>query len=69
MENKINVSVPAVPRVSSSNRVRIGPIASKPKEPSVRLVRDGQRIESIVVSCACGQEITLHCEYPNVESS
>lgn len=32
-------------------------------EPVVTLERDGEKITSIRIQCACGQVMNLHCEY------
>ncbi|MCC9602934.1 hypothetical protein LOC67_20485 [Stieleria sp. JC731] len=37
------------------------------REPEVRVIKQGDRIESIVISCTCGEEITVICGYDQSE--
>ena len=32
-------------------------------QPEIRVNKSGERIDSIVVVCPCGQEVTIVCEY------
>ena len=50
-------------------RVRIGPTKHCNAEPEVRVIKDGNRIESIVIACPCGEEITVICGYDETAST
>ena len=63
MEDKLGVSVQDRNHRMVGSRVRVGPKQHCPTEPEVRVHRDGDRIESIVIACSCGEEITVICGY------
>ena len=45
-------------------RVRVGRDANhSKKETSIKLNRNGTVIESIQITCACGEEIVVNCVY------
>lgn len=45
-------------------RVRVGRDASHcKKEPSIKLNMNGETIESIQITCSCGEEIVVNCVY------
>ncbi|MFN3191389.1 MAG: hypothetical protein ACE361_12780 [Aureliella sp.] len=45
--------------------VRIGPRnMTQEKKADIHVHKVDDRIESIVVTCACGEKITIVCEYP-----
>ena len=46
----------------SSRRALIGSSATY-KQPTIELIRDGNRIEGIIVTCSCGETIKIACEY------
>jgi hypothetical protein len=39
------------------------PCEAAKEEPKVELVRDGQRVKVIRVTCSCGEVIELQCDY------
>jgi len=43
-------------------RVKV-PRHGLPAEPRVEVVREGETIRAIDVTCSCGQRIRLHCVY------
>jgi hypothetical protein len=48
----------------SGERVRVDiPGQKPPGEPRVEVVRQGEVIRLIDITCACGQHIRLHCDY------
>jgi hypothetical protein len=51
----------------SGEGVRIGPpphaAAKGEPEPKVRAVQEGDAIRTIVVTCTCGEQIHIRCEY------
>ncbi|MCA9140199.1 MAG: hypothetical protein KDB00_25680 [Planctomycetales bacterium] len=63
MEDKLDVIVQERKKLAVGPRVRVGPKQQCATEPEVRIHREGNRIESIVISCACGEEITVICGY------
>ena len=62
-------------RNRSSNRVVVGPASSAPPAPAAatsnhstveataKLVRSPEGIDTIEVTCACGQQIVLRCDF------
>ena len=50
--------------VASTKRtkVAIGP-KTKPESPQIKLIKNGETIESIEVQCVCGETIVIQCEY------
>ena len=39
------------------------PIAPHDQEPQIEVVREGEVITVIRVSCPCGRTVDLHCDY------
>lgn len=44
------------------------PIPERRKEPIIEVLRDGNVIRTIRVSCVCGCEIDIDCEYDDKPS-
>lgn len=47
--------------------VPVGAAQPRQREPQVELVRDGQMIKSIRVTCGCGETVVLDCNYDSQE--
>ncbi len=47
-------------RIGSS--VRIGP-RGQANQPDIHVHKQGERIETIVITCSCGKQITINCDY------
>jgi transcription antitermination factor NusA-like protein len=61
---KGQVTVASVVRSESArNRVRIGPSNPSDRQAAILVQKDGQRIDSIIVTCPCGETITIVCDY------
>ena len=58
-----NARIDSVPAMHP--RVRIGPRVSPnhQRESTIRLNKNGTAIESIHITCACGEEIVVNCVY------
>ena len=69
MENKLGISVKDPAQKIPGPRVRVGPKQHCSSEPEVRVHKQGDRIESIVIACPCGEEITVICGYDETVSS
>ncbi|OYP35215.1 hypothetical protein [Rhodopirellula sp. MGV] len=77
MEDKLTVGTQARRVRAVGPRARLGGTAQlhSPNangngcrsEPEVRVMKQGNRIESIIISCACGEEITVICGYDQPE--
>lgn len=68
MENKLSVGVQERTQRPVGPRVRVGPNTLCEKEPEIRVHKEGNRIESIVIACSCGEEITVICGYDETNS-
>lgn len=42
----------------------VRPAPETPAEPNVEVVRQGDKIVRIIVTCACGERIEVECLYP-----
>jgi len=49
-------------------RVRVGRRSSDHKETKIKLNKNGTTIESIHITCACGEEIVVECVYSDAKS-
>jgi hypothetical protein len=49
-------------RVGDTRRVSV-PGSEAPSQPQVKLVRSGDVIQAIEITCTCGQQIRLKCSY------
>ncbi|QEG23396.1 hypothetical protein [Mariniblastus fucicola] len=56
------------PSAMLHSRVRVGRDANHSKEATVKLNKNGSTIESIHITCACGEEIVVNCIYPDDQS-
>ena len=63
MENKLKNLTRHGPQSTLRTRVLVGPNTAERTDPTMRLNRRGGRIESIVINCTCGEEITVVCNY------
>ncbi len=43
--------------------VPVGTFAGSTREPQVELVRDGDVVRSIRITCSCGETLVLDCDY------
>jgi hypothetical protein len=59
--------IPAARVRVSGEGVRIGPApqtaAKAEHEPKVRAIQEGDAIRTIIVTCTCGEQIHIRCEY------
>lgn len=54
----------------SEETASVGGVRSTPVgAPHIELIRDGEVIRAIDVTCGCGQRIRLRCTYPGEEAS
>ena len=56
-------------RVSEETAPVGAPRSAPVGAPHVELIRDGDVIRAIDVTCSCGQRIRLRCSYPGEETS
>ena len=63
MEDKLGVGVQERKQRAVGSRVRVGPKQHCGGEPEIRVLKEGNRVESIVIACTCGEEITVICDY------
>lgn len=69
MEDKLGISVQEFKQRVPGSRIRVGPKKLCGNVPEVRVMKDGDRIASIMIACVCGEEITLICEYDEATST
>ncbi len=58
--------VPASRVRLSRESVRVGPAppaASGGQEPQLQLIRNGDVVQAIHITCTCGQQIIIECDY------
>lgn len=48
---------------AAGSRVRVGPRRQEKRPPEIQVRKRDGRIESIVVTCSCGEQVTLVCDY------
>lgn len=66
MQTSVGNKNAAAKTMPKSGVVRIGPRnMTQEKKADIHVHKVDDRIESIVVTCACGEKITIVCEYPN----
>lgn len=59
--NKDNATRPTAV-IPPAGKIRV-PISSSSAEPRIDVLKDGEIVTVIRVSCPCGQSIDIHCEY------
>jgi hypothetical protein len=55
--------VPAARVRVTAEAVRVGPPRAATAEPQVQVVRDGDLVRAIEVTCPCGACVRIVCEY------
>ncbi len=45
------------------SKVRVGPRAQERSQPEIHVQKQEGRIASIVVTCSCGEQVTIVCDY------
>ena len=51
-------------RVHSANEaIRIGPARASAKSPRIELIRDGDIVRALEITCSCGEKIVVRCDY------
>jgi hypothetical protein len=63
MENKLSIGLPDRKHRAVGPRARMGHAAVCKPEPEIRVNKKGDLVESIVIACSCGEEITVVCGY------
>ncbi|QDT10265.1 hypothetical protein [Planctomycetes bacterium K23_9] len=59
-----NVKVASVgPSSSARARVTVGPPKPSDRQAEILVEKNGEQIESIVITCPCGEKITIVCDY------
>lgn len=56
----------AVKEVISGARTLV-PIPIRGEEPRIEVLRDGEVVRTIRISCSCGCEMDINCEYEEVK--
>lgn len=59
-----NVKVTSIaPGQSTKPRVTVGPPKPSDKQAEILVQKDGEQIQSIVITCPCGEKVTIVCDY------
>lgn len=56
----VHTSVPKATRTSEATRKAAG----SGNEPNVEVVKEGDRVVRLVVTCVCGEKVEIECLYP-----
>lgn len=43
--------------------VRVGPREQERAQPEIHVQKQGERIAAIVITCSCGEQVTIICDY------
>ena len=54
------LSTPALP----ADRLRVAPFESNAASPNIEVVKQGDKVMRLIVTCACGERIEIECLYP-----
>lgn len=63
MENKVGTILQDRKHRRVGARARVGKSSDCNAQPEVRVQKNGDRIEAIIIQCSCGEEITVICGY------
>ncbi|MGB7345731.1 MAG: hypothetical protein WBD20_16060 [Pirellulaceae bacterium] len=59
-----NVTVESVaPGQPAKPRIMVGPPKPKEKQAEILVQKNGEQIQSIVITCPCGEKVTIVCDY------
>lgn len=61
-----NTSQAAAVPASNPRRVQV-PVAQRKSEPQIEVLREGEAVRKIRVSCTCGCVIDIDCQYMSQE--
>jgi len=46
------------------NGLRIAPFATAQGSPNIEVVKQGEKVTRLIVTCTCGERIEIECLYP-----
>lgn len=49
--------------ISVGPKVRVGPRELSQPQTQIHVHKDGDRIEALTITCSCGEQITVQCNY------
>jgi hypothetical protein len=48
---------------AANSKVRVGPRSQRHKQPEIHVYKQDGRVTSILITCACGEQVTVLCDY------
>jgi hypothetical protein len=54
------LSAPAAP----ADRLRVAPFENGSASPNIEIVKQGDKVTRLIVTCTCGERIEIECLYP-----
>jgi len=44
--------------------LRVAPFTNSASSPNIEVVKQGEKVTRLIVTCACGERIEIECLYP-----
>jgi hypothetical protein len=54
------LSTPTLP----ADRLRVAPFETGSASPTIEVVKQGDKVTRLIVTCTCGEHIEIECLYP-----
>jgi hypothetical protein len=58
------VEAPLCPPAPAADAIHIVPLDAASASPNVEVVKQGEKIVRLIVTCSCGEHIEIECLYP-----
>lgn len=54
----------AAPRVMDCTASKYGAVPAEPSSSTVEVIKEGDKVMRLAITCACGERIEIDCLYP-----
>ncbi len=48
----------------AADRLRVAPFTTDSASPNIEVVKQGDKVTRLIVTCTCGERIEIECLYP-----
>ena len=67
MNTETTSSTPIETTVAVGRKVAVGRQMRNQAQPEIKVEKEGDQVTKIEIKCGCGELITVHCTYPEVQ--
>ena len=55
---------PLCPQAPSADALKVAPFDTGSASPQIEIVKKGDKVARLIVTCSCGERIEIECLYP-----